>query len=324
LDGALNVSATNTTLSGFADGPHNLIIYATDLAGNENSSKVFFSVSIPVPEVPSQTNHGGGIALEATINSADVATRSPTATSQIIVQNGRATLWNPMIVVDSVCEKKITPPSLESLKPNESATFTVDFDCEGVPHGDYPVTYTLQLASGKVIASKTYTLTVKQTGVIAPSVVILATISPSLTPGETGTVTITLQNSGNVSTDGNVELDVPAGLFVSPSNIPINLQPGEMKNVSFQVTAPTSGTTTGLGVLTGFASFFGVDTPNNAKVNVSVDYQTPTGISKASKEMEIGIIPRFPYVLIVIFAGSIGLIYYYFFYRTKLQKKLSE
>ena len=86
-----------------------------------------------------------------------------------------------------------------------------------------------------------------------------------------------------------------------------------MKNVSFQITAPSIVSSDS--ILTGFASFLGIDTPTNAKLNISVDYQTPTGISEANKEMEISIIPRFPYGLIVIFTGMSGLIYYYFFQR---------
>jgi len=52
LDGQENVSlAGNITLTGLADGKHNITVYAWDLAGNTGTSKtVFFNVKIPFPK----------------------------------------------------------------------------------------------------------------------------------------------------------------------------------------------------------------------------------------------------------------------------------
>lgn len=214
---------------------------------------------------------------------------------------------------------------MEQIDSQASATFTVDFNCTGVPYGNYPVTYSLQLLSGKIIASKTYTLTVKASGVVAPSVIILATVSPDMTPGQTGTVVITVQNSGNTSTSGNVTLDVPEGLSTTPMDIPITLLPGEMKNVSFEVTASnTAGIPTGFGVLTGFASFFGVDMPSSAKLNVSVNYQTETGFDTVSKPVNININPRFPFIVLVATMIIAGLAYYFFYYKKPEQEQKQE
>jgi len=51
LDGQENVTiAGNTTLSGLTDGPHNLIVYAKDAAGNIGVSETgYFSVKVPFP-----------------------------------------------------------------------------------------------------------------------------------------------------------------------------------------------------------------------------------------------------------------------------------
>lgn len=40
-----NLTRTNRTLTGFSDGPHNVIVYANDSNGNLNTSQVFFSVN---------------------------------------------------------------------------------------------------------------------------------------------------------------------------------------------------------------------------------------------------------------------------------------
>jgi len=327
LDGAPTVPATNTTLNGLAEKSHTLTIYATDLAGNLNGANITFTIAVPTPVINTQTQSRGGSVPVAILSSANVATHSPSATSQVIVQNGKITIRSPSIVVDSVCKETVTPNSVEKIDPNAAATFTVDFDCAGVPYGDYPVTYSLQLLSGKIIATKTYTLAVKATGVVAPSVVILATIAPDLSPGETGTVTVTVQNLGNTSTNGDVALSVQAGVTATPVNIPINLNAGEMKNISFEVTTSNdAGTPSGLGALTGFASFFGVDMPSSTKLNVSVNYQTVSGFDTVSKAVDINIIPRFPYLLVAVVAVLAGIAYYFFYYKNykKLITKASN
>ena len=327
LDGASNTTAINTTFSGLSNDQHNLTVYATDLAGNENSTTVLFKVSIPAsptnPTIPpTQGTDSFSGAPQATISSSNILTTKPAATSQVIVNNnGDAILFSPMIVVDSVCNEEIVPTYILMIRQNESKTFTVNFDCKGIPYGEYPITYTLQLRNGKIIASKTYTLKISEEGITAPNVVILATMSPNLSPGETGTVIVTLQNSGNSSTSGNVALNAPNGLSVTPSNIPIDLQPGDLKNVSFEVKVPTSiGTPNGLGILTGFASFFGVDTPSSAKLNVSVDYQTLNGVEKVNKAVEITITPRFPQLLIILSVGFVAAIAPIWFYNKRNKK----
>lgn len=322
LDGNPNATASNTTLVGLANGAHSLTIYATDLSGNSDSSSVTFTVSVPnapAPSAPAQS--GGGPVPSAGIVSANVSTHSPGATSQVIVQNGKVTLRFASIAVDSVCKETITPTYFEQIDPNASATYTVNFDCTGVPYGDYPVTYSLQLLSGKVIASKTYVLKVTADKVIAPGVIILATASPDLTPGQTGTLVVTVQNSGNTSASGNVTLSVPNGLAVTPLDIPITLQPGETKDVSFEVTASdTAGAPAGLGPVTGFASFLGIDVPSTAKLNVSVNYQAGTGFDTVSKVVDLNVNPRLPFFLIVIAVAVIGFLYYFFYYKKPKQE----
>ena len=51
LDGQENITISgNTTLTGLTDGPHNLIVYANDAAGNIGASEtVYFSVKVPFP-----------------------------------------------------------------------------------------------------------------------------------------------------------------------------------------------------------------------------------------------------------------------------------
>jgi len=52
LDGKENVTISeNTTLTGLADGDHNVTIYATDDAGNTASQIVYFTVAEPFPTV---------------------------------------------------------------------------------------------------------------------------------------------------------------------------------------------------------------------------------------------------------------------------------
>ena len=267
---------------------------------------------------------GGGLSQTAAVTSsnANVPIATATTTSRVTVTNiGKATLWYPAIIVDSICKETVTPSSLDSLKSGDSATFTVDFDCTGVPAGDYPVAYSLQISNARVIASRTYTLTVSPAGVVTvPNIVILSAATSGLTPGSTGTAIVTVQNSGNETASGTVVLDVPTGWVVAPSNAVVALEPGETKNVSFDITTPSSaGVPTGLGVLTGFASFLGVDAPNTAKIDVSVSYMTPTGMAVATKTAEVDVNPRFPLpVLIISVAGVAAAIVYYYFFRRKI------
>ena len=266
---------------------------------------------------------GGGLSQTAAVTSsnANVPIATATTTSRVTVTNiGKATLWYPAILVDSICKETVTPPSMDSLKPGDSATFTVDFDCTGVASGDYPVAYSLQISNARVIASRTYTLTVSPAGVVTvPNIVILSAATSGLTPGSTGTAIVTVQNSGNETASGTVVLDVPTGWVVAPSNAVVALEPGETKNVSFDITTPSSaGVPTGLGVLTGFASFLGVDAPSTAKIDVSVSYMTPTGMAVATKTAEVDVNPRFPLpVLIISVAGVAAAIVYYYFFRRK-------
>jgi hypothetical protein len=327
LDGAPNVSATNTTLTGLADKSHTLTIYATDLTGNQNTATIVFTVSVPpAPEPPAQTvGGGGGIAPSASINSSNILTNKPTAESQVIVQNGRATLWNPSIFVDSVCSEEIVPKSLNVLNPSQSASFAVNFDCKGVAHGEYPVTYSLQLPSGRIIASKTYTLTISESGVSVPNVVILSATSTTLTPGETGTISVTVQNSGDAGTNGNVSLNSKNGFSISPLNIPISLQPGEQKSISFKITSSNNtGLPTGDEMLTGFASLIGINLPSTEKVDVLVDYETPDGTNSVGKAIDVTINPRFPYFLIILFVSLAAGFYYFYFCRRKKKEEKSE
>jgi len=249
--------------------------------------------------------------------------RTTASTTQVLVRNGNITLRTPRIEVDSVCTETITPQYVEALAPRDSQTYTVTFDCTGVAYGDYPVTYSLLIGNGVKIASRTYTLTISAAGVTVPGVVILAVSAPSLSPGSTSTAVVTIQNSGNVSTTGDVGLDVPTGWVVAPTSVPITLGPGEVQNVSFQVTSSSSaGVPTGMGVLTGFASFLGVDLPTSEKINVTVNYQTPAGLSTVTRAVEIGIIPRTPYTLIGIFGVvALGVGLYYYFFRIKRKRK---
>jgi len=325
LDGATNVSATNTTLTGLADKSHTLTIYATDLAGNQNTATIVFTVSVPpAPEPPAQTV-GGGIAPSASIDSSNILTNKPTAESQVIVQNGRATLWNPSIFVDSVCSEEIIPKSLNVLNPSQSASFAVNFDCKGVAYGEYPITYSLQLPSGRIIASKTYTLTISEAGVSVPNVVILSATSTTLTPGETGTISVTVQNSGDAGTNGNVSLNSENGFSISPLNIPISLQPGEQKSISFKITSSNNtGLPTGNEMLTGFASLIGINLPSTEKVDVLVDYETPDGINSVGKAIDVTINPRFPYFLIILFVSLAAGFYYFYFCRRKKKEEESK
>jgi uncharacterized repeat protein (TIGR01451 family) len=256
---------------------------------------------------------------QASISSFDAATSSPTATSQVIVKNGKVTIRSATILVDSICSETITPkPYIETLNPDQSANFTVNFDCSGVTEGEYPATYSLQLASGKIIASKTYSLKVTDTGVTAPNVVILSATSSTLSPGETGTLTVALQNSGNASADGSVALSASEGLSVTPESIPVSLQPGEQKNVLFKITALDHvGLPTGNDILTGFASLIGVDLPSKEKVDVTVNYETSTGLSSVSKSTDVTINPRFPYFLVLVFVALAAGVYFYSYRRTK-------
>ena len=53
LDGKENVTISeNTTLTGLANGNHNVTFYATDEAGNTASQTVYFTVAEPFPTVP--------------------------------------------------------------------------------------------------------------------------------------------------------------------------------------------------------------------------------------------------------------------------------
>jgi len=53
LDGQANVTITgNTTLTGLPDGPHNLVVYAKDNAGNTGPSEtIYFSIVSPPPDL---------------------------------------------------------------------------------------------------------------------------------------------------------------------------------------------------------------------------------------------------------------------------------
>ncbi|MCW4011348.1 MAG: hypothetical protein NWF05_12155, partial [Candidatus Bathyarchaeota archaeon] len=85
LDGADNISLTgNTTLMGLAEGPHSLVVYATDAAGNIGKSEgVFFEVAstppVPTPQpTPEPTPSPSPPPAPSLI---ETATPKPTVTS---------------------------------------------------------------------------------------------------------------------------------------------------------------------------------------------------------------------------------------------------
>jgi hypothetical protein len=326
LDGGANETATNKTISGLSNGVHNLIIYASDLAGNKNSTEIYFTVSVDSSAGQTATQpSNSGIFYGATISSENVQTQSPTATSKVIVNNGKTIIRSPKLEVDSICEETIIPDSIEMLNHEESKTFTVNFDCKGISFGEYPVTYTLKSNTGKVIASKTYTLTISETGIKIPSVVILDLSLPSLSLGETKDASVTIENTGDGNTNGNVSLNVPDGLSISPFLIPFYLLAGEKKTVSFEVTANAPAGPAQVDIFTGFASLFNFGDQNNKKINVSVDYETPTGMATVSRTANISINPKIESLLLpLLIATAIVSSIYYYMKRIKNNLKKDE
>ena len=50
LDGKANVTITgNTTITGLSEGPHSLVVYATDTDGNTGASETIYFTAIPRP-----------------------------------------------------------------------------------------------------------------------------------------------------------------------------------------------------------------------------------------------------------------------------------
>jgi len=98
LDGGANVTVTqNTTLTGLADGPHSLIIYASDAAGNTGGSDmVFFLVDSTPPNIvstvqyPPQNNvlPGNNVDINATITDNITAVKSAILTYAFVAING--------------------------------------------------------------------------------------------------------------------------------------------------------------------------------------------------------------------------------------------
>lgn len=57
--GEVELNTTNTTLEGLSNGQHNVTVYASDCAGNINSTTVWFTVNVPPP--PPVSAGGGSI-----------------------------------------------------------------------------------------------------------------------------------------------------------------------------------------------------------------------------------------------------------------------
>ncbi len=274
----------------------------------------------------------GVTGLQVALSSGDVSASVPSsasgaaAQSKVTVLNSGRTLRYVSLTVDSACRAQVSPQQIDTISTQSSGEFDVTFDCTGVSLGEHPVTYSLQAGDGRTLASQTYRLTISSTPsgeriVTVPDVVILASSMSDMSAGQTGSATVTLKNIGNGSAVSNVTLNVPEGFSVYPNNAKVDLKPGESKNVSFSVTAPNQAGATGYSVLTGFATAIGIEPDGNAKLSVSVDYQTPDGVKTVTRALSAGTNTSQPYTIISIgIIAAIAVLSFFFFRRGRAKR----
>ena len=131
LDGGANVTVTqNTTLTGLADGPHSLIIYASDAAGNTGGSGViFFLVDSTPPNIVSTVQYppitdvlpGNNVDINATIIDNVTAVKSVILTYAFVAINGAG---NGSIVMTEVMSNVWTA-TIPRLPYGTNVTYTI-------------------------------------------------------------------------------------------------------------------------------------------------------------------------------------------------------